>query len=372
MRSKSILLSIAMLGAVGANAQVILKENKSLIGKITANWCPPCGQWGMPLMDDMVNTHASQAVGLSIYSSTRTDNSNQKFQNQAAYDLAALITLTGYPSFSLNLEDKSGPNSSQQGVNTAGIKSDVAADVTAFSASPVIANTGMYYRIKGNIVTVDAKVKFFEAVNGQYKVAIYLVEDGITAGQATVKNGQGVMDNLVHHNILRTSMSATTWGEELANGAIAKDKEFTKSFSFDLSAPFTPSYADVPTTWDKTKLVPYAVIYKVNGSKHEYVNSTRFYQYPASVGELSAVQNLAIWPNPATTEASMSFEMQEAGDVTITVVDNLGRTVYNSGALNANTGRFHHTINTSNMAAGIYNVSVATSKGISTEKLSVQ
>ena len=184
---KKILLSLSALGLLfsTANAQNPLEENVGVIGKITANWCPPCGSWGWTLNSDMLSAAGKKSTGLSIYSSTRTDGGNEKFQNQAAYDLAQKITLGGYPSFSFNMIDVSGQNTSGGGVNTAGIKSDVADSVTSFSSAPVVASVGMTYHIDGNTVKVKTKTKFWQAASGTYKVAVYLVEDGALNIQAS-------------------------------------------------------------------------------------------------------------------------------------------------------------------------------------------
>ncbi|HYD22380.1 MAG TPA: T9SS type A sorting domain-containing protein, partial [Flavipsychrobacter sp.] len=170
---------------------------------------------------------------------------------------------------------------------------------------------------------------------------------------------------------LRTSMSATTWGEQIATGAIAKDAEFTKDFTFSLTSSITPAYADQPSTWDKTKLVPFAVIYKVNGSKHDYVNGARHYEFPATIEGLNAVNNMAVYPNPAFGQTAVSFDVPNQGSVTINVLDNVGRTVYTSGALQVSAGRTLHNISTANLAAGLYNINVVSEHGISTQRLSV-
>lgn len=363
---KLLLLMIAGAVATAVDAQTPMKKNLAVVGKITANWCPPCGGWGWTLNNDILTAGGSNTTGLNIYSSTRTDNSNNKFQNQAAYDLAAFITLGGYPSFSVNMKDISDQNTNPDNtINTAGIKTDAAADIAAFAAAPVVASTGMTYRINGNTVEVKTKTKFWEAASGTYNVAVYLIEDGALATQV------GKTGTVEHHNVIRSSMSASTWGEQIATGTIAKDDEFTKDFTFDLSGTINPPHADQPSTWDKTKLVPFAVIYKINGTSREYVNGARHYEFPATIEATEAVNNMAVYPNPAYGHTSVSFDNANAGQVTINVIDNMGRTVYTSGVINTNPGRTIHNINTGNIAAGIYNINIISDNGTSTQRVSV-
>lgn len=365
MKKLFLLLSASAL-VFNAQAQTPQKKNVAVIGKITANWCPPCGGWGWNLNDEMLTNHSGNAVGMSMYSSTRQDGGNEHFQNQAAYDLASKITLNGYPSFSVNLMDLSQQNTNPNNtINTAGIKSDAADSITKFAAANVVASTGMTYSIVGNTVTVKTKTKFWEAANGTYKVAVYLIEDGAMAQQA------GKTGTVSHHNVLRGSMSASTWGEQIATGAIAKDDEFDKTFTFDLTSSITPNYADQPSTWDKTILVPFAVIYKVNGSNHQYVNGSRHIDFETSVSNIQNVNNLAIFPNPATTTTTVSFDSDKATEATILVTDAIGKIVHNSGAVNVSSGRYFYNIETANMAAGLYNVTIKTQDGVLSQKLSV-
>ena len=172
--------------------------------------------------------------------------------------------------------------------------------------------------------------------------------------------------------VVRSSMSSSTWGKQIATGSINKDDEFDEDFTFDLTSSITPNYAQQPADWDKTKLAPFAVIYKVEGiSNHTYVNGTKHYDFPSSVNDVQAVQNATMYPNPATKETTVAFDADKSTSVNVTVVDMMGRTVYNSGELNATTGRFFHTINTSVLAAGVYNVSIATGDAVSTQKLNI-
>lgn len=367
---------LAFLGgalAVSAGAQIPREENVALVGKVTANWCPPCGQWGVPTFEDMLNNNGADVAGLALYASKRTDNSNNKFQNQAAYDLADLITFGGYPSFSVNLNDLSDQNTnSQGGISTSGIKADGADSITQFKAAPVVVSPGMLFSISDDKVVVKTKTKFWQDATGSYKIAVYLVEDGAIADQASRVNNQNVLlKDQVHHDVLRTSMSSSTWGVAIPADKVKKDGEFEHTFEFDLKAAFTPNYADKPEDWDKTKLVPYAIVYKVEGAKHVFVNSATHYDYPASVNNVAAVENVTVFPNPATEKATVAFESNNTNSVNIVVTDNIGRTVYNSGDIAVNNGRTLHTINTSNFAAGVYNVSINSDNGVNTQRLSV-
>lgn len=370
---KSLLTFLGGALALTSIAQIPREENVALVAKVTANWCPPCGQWGVPTFESMLDDNGTHVAGLALYASPRTDYSNEKFQNKAATDLATLITFGGFPSFSVNLNDLSDQNTnSQGGINTAGIKADGADSISQFKSAPVVVSPGMLYSISNDKVVVKTVTKFWADATGDYKVAVYLVEDGAIADQASRVNNQNVLlKDQVHHNVLRTSMTASTWGVPIPATSVKKDGTFEHTFEFDLKAAFTPSYADKPEDWDKTKLVPYAVIYKVEGGKHKFVNSATHYDYPASINNIAAVENVTVFPNPATEKTTIAFESNSTNNVNIIVTDNIGRTVYNSGNISVNNGRTLHSISTSNLAAGVYNVSVKSDNGVNTQRLNV-
>lgn len=352
---KLLLLLLAGATISSTNAQTPEKKNVSMIGKMTATWCGPCGSWGWTLYNDVITAGGNNAFPISYYSSTSSSWDNTDFYNQTAANFAGVIGGSGYPTFSVNLFNHSAANTSGGSVNTAGTKSDVNAAVTAHAAATVVAATGMTYKITGNDIEVVTKTMFYEAANGTYKLAVYLVEDDAQHIQA------GQTGTVGHHNVLRASMSATTWGEQIATGSIAANSDFSKTYNFTVT----------DSKWDKTKLKPVAILYKVNGTKHDYVNGTEHYSFPTSVATVNNVQNVAVYPNPATTQATVSFDAAKATTASVIVTDAMGRQVYNSGSLNVSNGRTIHTINTASIAAGIYNITIVSEEGTSTQRLSV-
>jgi len=91
----------------------------------------------------------------------------------------------------------------------------------------------------------------------------------------------------------------------------------------------------------------------------------------AGVNNVSAASSIDLFPNPAKDMATLQFNLATAGNVQVTVVDVVGRTVSTVINGNMNAGAQKLQINTSALAAGVYTVKIATENGISTERLSV-
>eukprot|EP01012_Entosiphon_sulcatum_P013966 TRINITY_DN19118_c0_g1_i1.p1 TRINITY_DN19118_c0_g1~~TRINITY_DN19118_c0_g1_i1.p1 ORF type:complete len:359 (-),score=52.87 TRINITY_DN19118_c0_g1_i1:992-2068(-) len=350
-----LLLASAALNNASAQVPAPLKENKGMFAKISATWCGPCGAWGWTLMDGLISTNAND-IPISFFpsSSDGAPWQNLDFYNATNVTFSNAISFTGYPSYSANFVDKSAANTSGGSVNTAGVTTDVNAALASFRTAPVVASTGYTYKIVGNNITVDTKTKFWAAASGNYYLAVLLLENA-----KHIQNSQsGVVQ---HHGVLRASMSTNVWGEQIATGSIAANAEYTKSYTFTVT----------DTKWDKTLFHPVVVLFKQNGSKYDYVNGNDKYGFATSVANVGTMQNVSVYPNPATEQATVAVSLDKAADVNITLVDAVGRVVYNSGNLQFGTGVNAHFINTSSLAAGVYNVNIQSEGNVETQRLSV-
>jgi len=74
------------------------------------------------------------------------------------------------------------------------------------------------------------------------------------------------------------------------------------------------------------------------------------------VNTVSSSNDISVYPNPASTELSLSFNLQEQGNYIVTLTNVLGQTVYtNTIKLN---GADIKTIDVSNYSKGVYNLTV--------------
>ncbi len=92
----------------------------------------------------------------------------------------------------------------------------------------------------------------------------------------------------------------------------------------------------------------------------------------SSVNQLATISlDAAIYPNPAKGDATLSFNLTNATNVEVKVVDGLGRTVAVVTNENLKSGMHSFQISTASLAAGVYNVMINTAEGTATERLSV-
>jgi len=85
----------------------------------------------------------------------------------------------------------------------------------------------------------------------------------------------------------------------------------------------------------------------------------------------SASANASVYPNPANTEATLSFTLANKTSVQVDVVDGLGRVLNTVANETMNAGAQKVVINTSALASGVYNLMIHTEQGTFTQRLSV-
>jgi hypothetical protein len=81
---------------------------------------------------------------------------------------------------------------------------------------------------------------------------------------------------------------------------------------------------------------------------------------------------VSVFPNPAVNEANVSFKLAAASDVTVTVTDLAGKTVYTNTLANAVAGAHTIEINTAAFADGVYTVNFNTNDAAVSKKLIVR
>lgn len=94
--------------------------------------------------------------------------------------------------------------------------------------------------------------------------------------------------------------------------------------------------------------------------------------FASGVAQVTAANlGATIYPNPANDQATLTFNLATAKNVQVEVVDQLGRTVSQVANETLDAGAHSFTINTSDLAAGVYNVVMHTEDGTFNERLSV-
>lgn len=80
------------------------------------------------------------------------------------------------------------------------------------------------------------------------------------------------------------------------------------------------------------------------------------------------VANVAVYPNPATTNVNVTVSLFKAANVTVTMFNNLGQSVYSDNRM-MNVGDNNLDINVEGLSKGVYTLNVVSNEGVVTKKL---
>lgn len=141
---------------------------------------------------------------------------------------------------------------------------------------------------------------------------------------------------------------------------------------------FTPSQSDQSqwrteqltlTGMNKASVLVKFVVTNDNGN-NVYLDNINLYQSLTSIKERNmSTLDAVVYPNPANTAANVRFS-GASGSVKITVTTITGQVVYSSTSL-AGAGVSEATIETSQLASGLYQITIESNQGKITRKLNV-
>jgi hypothetical protein len=80
---------------------------------------------------------------------------------------------------------------------------------------------------------------------------------------------------------------------------------------------------------------------------------------------------LMAYPNPATSQATIAYQIENAGDITLSVTNIYGQTVFSRNHNNLTPGLYNTALNTAELAGGVYFITVTNGAEKVTEKLVV-
>lgn len=200
------------------------------IMEFTGTWCSFCPD-GYSLLTMVLDSfgYSERAHILALHDGTSgadpmalplTTEINQAFGS------------VSYPGFLIDLREAGEIGSNSTGIRNALKRSD----------KEYPAHSGVALATTYNQSTRSGKVeaKVYANTKDIYRIAIYIVEDGIIYPQ---KSGSVVIDNYAHDHVVRQLLSASYKGDRV--GELAVGEEATVEYDFTLSAENTPENCSV-------------------------------------------------------------------------------------------------------------------------------
>jgi hypothetical protein len=89
-----------------------------------------------------------------------------------------------------------------------------------------------------------------------------------------------------------------------------------------------------------------------------------------STGDIVTIPvKFELYPNPASTNTTLSLQLSKESDVTINVVNALGQVVQSTFNPGMSAAEHTLTINTENLSSGVYSVNIISAEGVTSRQL---
>ena len=348
----ALLLFLVLFVFAGAHAQVAVNRTMAMVEKATATWCGPCGTWGWTLQEDIA---ADNMVGANPNAFVlEAHGSLGSFHTGTADSLIRGWVGSSIPKWAVNNVNRTVADAN--GIYPILTRTAIKKAVDSLVAISPVASTGFYYTITGNTINFRTQTRFWKAASGTYNLGVYIIEDsafGEQVGQAT---------DVYHRNVLRGRISSDSYGDQIATGTIGANQTYSKNFTFTITR----------TDWNKSRLIFLAVLWKKNGSNWdswEVVNANSVKSIFNGVDKIPlAVDQLIVYPNPATDRLHLSGALTVAADAGISIINAIGQTVFQK-TVPYHGGQLSEDIKLDKLSNGVYTLLIRAEDAQSVQKI---
>ena len=189
------------------------------------------------------------------------------------------------------------------------------------------------------------------------------------------------------HNHAVLKLIGGSWGNKGINAVAAPGDEFTRTYTYTL--PATTSYVgngtnktdDLYSTVsgqgmykpDDIRLVGYVFHYNNDGTKMEVLNAaeTKLIGWDAGIAPQTSNISSNIFPNPTNGITTVNFNMPQAGNASIEVINAIGQRVELVKQGNFAAGTQNVEFDATNYSNGVYFVKISSGDNTSTQRLVV-
>ncbi len=344
---------------------------KVVVGEeATGTWCQWCPR-GAVFMDQYEADYGQYWAGVAVH--------NNDPMAVTEYDTGLGTLISGYPS---SVVDRGSD------VDPSAMSTDFFERIQIAPAAQMTA--GATWDAGTRELNVSITAVFDQAASNSYKMLCVLTEDGVTGtdpgynqSNAYAGGGSGVMggyellpnpvpaSQMVYDHVARAITPSFGGDNTCFPATIAIGDSVTNNYSFTL-----------PAGWDENEIHIIGMLVdpsgRIDNAAKEYISgavSNGFVQACAlSVIELNGEQLddvLRVYPNPASTQATVEINIKEAADVQLRMIDMTGKEVA-ANDYGSIEGASTVTINTSNFESGIYIVELTVDGTVMTKRLAIK
>jgi hypothetical protein len=250
-----------MLSSILVFAQSSSTTQKTLITKRTATWCPNCGTWGWDMAKGVEALRNENAILIRAHYSGI-------LESKVANDITENFDAIYQPEFFIN-EERQNVGSSTWSAQLPVF--DEIIDENAKQEANV--SFTIFSTFEDNKISTEISVDVMKALDGEYFLAAYLIEDSIEANQASLSS------TAIHNSVLRASFTEDSFGEMIIDGSAEL------GFKAELDETMEVEGDDVGGRLFRVL----AVVWKKVGTQYQVENV-----HESTVSEFSSVSNMPV------------------------------------------------------------------------------
>ncbi|MBK9720663.1 MAG: Omp28-related outer membrane protein [Saprospiraceae bacterium] len=297
-------------------------NKKHVVEEATGTWCQWCPR-GAVYMDSLTKLFPNHFIGIAVH--------NRDPMVFAAYDsgLATFPGFAGYPSVINNRKLLGDPSGMEP------VFYDHIVELT-----PVILDLGAKYDATTKELTVEVKADFVEAVTGDHRFNLVIVEDGVkgttsaynqsnayAGGTNGVMGGYEILPNpvpaarMTYNHVGRAIVDGWSGEQGFLPDDIPANTSYIKSYTYLIPTGYNPA---------KMRLVglmmdPNGEI--LNANEATFDDAVAAGLFTATNDPNANVSAVKIIPNPASDYMEISLNLLNQTDLAVEILDLMGRTI---------------------------------------------
>lgn len=344
---------------------------KMVVGEeATGTWCGWCPR-GAVALDFMEDTYSDFFIGIAVH-----NNDPMVYE---PYDTGFLsIHGGGYPSGAVDRITDIDPGA---------FESNFLNQIT--TPTVLTLEAGAQYNTTNDSLYISFSTEFIDDASGNYKMALVIVEDGITGTESGYAQsnyysggGSGEMggyetlpnpvpaNQMVYDHVGRLISPSYAGHPNTYPATVTNGETFIHTFKIAIDP-----------TWDMNEISIVGMVMAPNGqienATKEHLNdaiANGFVDGENIVGlvKMEAPEtNISLYPNPANDQTTISFESSSNEAINLVIVNVDGKIVYtNKKAVNNGVNEFE--VNTSGFAKGMYSVKIEQGQSMAVRKLVIE
>ncbi len=336
-------------------------NRQGLIEEFSSSTCPPCKSFNDtydPLCVSMNVNTAGTDINVIKYQMNWPSPGTDRSYNADGMSRRSYYGVTGIPEHFVNGQSSTA--------------SDLAAELTNSKALKSFIDMAITY----NVDTVRKKLGVILTVTPRFtKTGSYHVYTVVM--DKYYENTTNTTGQLKYYHVMRQMLPSGS-GHAVSSWTDGVAQSFVDSGIAYTNTNYTTGSVNYPTQnsfklWNNAYSGSEVVAFVQDDATKSVLQS--IWTLPAglmsNITTMAKIEDIAIYPNPTKGEANLKFDLQEAGNVRITLMDYTGKVINEIANEEMSLGNHNVTISTSNIAAGNYIVLLSTENGSRAERITV-